>query len=251
MINHALADYQMIDHGIYDVVLAPGWNGIVFHEACGHCLEGDNISNNISVFKRGDLNTSVSVPLLNFVADPNANYGGYMEIDDEGTKTGITKLIVSGELKSFLTDKKNAAILGGISTGNGRKEDYYSAVLPRMTNTYVLPGPNSPDEIIANVKNGIYISKIEGGNVNINTGDFSFIVSEGNKIENGKLKQNIKNIMISDNNKRFLKNITGIANDLKIESGFCKKEGQIVPVGCGQPTIAIKEMFVGGYGTLL
>ena len=236
---------HMIEPGFFDIVFEAGWPGLIFHEACGHCLESDNIVRGTSIFGKKDLGRKVSIPELTLVDDPTKRYGGYLDIDDEGNKSMPIELIKNGYLASFITDEKGANTLSTENNGHGRKEKYSSKTLPRMTNTFIFPnGICTREDIISNIDNGIYVKNLGGGSVNISTGEFCFYVTEAEKIEGGKVIHHLNDLMVIDNSLHFLENIFSIANNLVIESGFCKKEGQCVPVGCGQPTIAVHNVYI-------
>jgi TldD protein len=173
---------------------------------------------------------------------------GSLNIDDEGTPTENTTLIENGVLKGYMQDKSNAHLMGVESTGNGRRESYAHLPLPRMTNTYMLPGESDPQEIIESVKNGIYAVNFGGGQVDITSGKFVFSANEAYLIENGKVKQPLRGVTLIGNGPEVMSKITMVGNDLELDRGVgvCGKEGQSVPVGVGQPTLKVRELTVGG-----
>ncbi len=234
--------------GTMPVVLGSGWPGVLFHEAVGHCLEGDFIRKGSSAFA-GRVGERVAAPGCTVVDNGTlANRRGSLNIDDEGTPTSCTTLIENGILKGFLQDKLNARLMGGASTGNGRRESYAHLPMPRMTNTYMLPGPYAPEEIIATVKRGIYAVNFAGGQVDITSGKFVFSASEAYLIENGKITAPIKGATLVGDGPDVLTKVSMIGSDLKLDEGVgvCGKEGQSVPVGVGQPTLKIDQLTVGG-----
>lgn len=236
---------KKVSPGSYDIVFRSGWSGLIFHEACGHCLESDNVVRGTSIFNKKDIGKSIATPLLNIVDDPSVKNGGYLEIDDEGNVPKKTFIIKDGTVSNFLTDEKGAELIGVENNGHGRKERYSSPTLPRMTNLFVLPNDGcTEDDMISSIKDGIYVKSLGGGNVNISTGDFFYYVTEAAEISNGQILNNLEEFIVIDNTLRFLNNISAIADNLVIESGFCKKEGQSVPISCGQPSVMVKNVFV-------
>jgi TldD protein len=177
-----------------------------------------------------------------------ADRRGSLRFDDEGTATGSTMLIENGILKGYLQDQQNAHLMGKAATGNGRRESYAHAPMPRMTNTYMLAGQHTPEEIIASVKRGIYAVNFGGGQVDITSGKFVFSASEAYLIENGQIKTPVRGATLIGHGPSALKKISMIGNDLKLDTGVgtCGKDGQSVPVGVGQPTILLDSMTVGG-----
>jgi TldD protein len=173
---------------------------------------------------------------------------GSLNVDDEGTPTQHTVLIENGILKGYMQDKHNAGLMGVASTGNGRRESYAHLPMPRMTNTYMLPGEHDPGEIIASVEKGLYAANFGGGQVDITSGKFVFSASEAYLIENGKITQPVKGATLIGNGPEAMNRISMVGNDLKLDDGVgtCGKEGQSVPVGVGQPTLRIDGMTVGG-----
>ncbi|MGJ0514664.1 MAG: metalloprotease TldD [Methylomicrobium sp.] len=234
--------------GNMTVVLGPGWPGILLHEAIGHGLEGDFNRKGTSAFS-GRVGERVASPLCT-VVDDGALPGrrGSLSIDDEGTPTEQTVLIEKGILKGYMQDKMNARLMGVKPTGNGRRESYAHAPMPRMTNTYMLPGPHNPDEIIRSVEKGIYAKNFGGGQVDITSGKFVFSASEAYLIENGKITRPVKGATLIGNGPDVLTRVSMVGNDLELDSGVgtCGKDGQSVPVGVGQPTLKIDGLTVGG-----
>ncbi len=234
--------------GMLPVVLGPGWPGVLLHEAIGHGLEGDFNRKQTSAFT-GKIGQQVAAKGCTIVDNGTLpNRRGSLTIDDEGTPTSNTVLIEEGILKGYLHDKLSARLMKQPETGNGRRESYASAPLPRMTNTYLLPGKYAPEEIIASVDKGIYAVNFGGGQVDITSGKFVFSASEAYLIEKGKLTYPIKGATLIGNGTEVLRKISMLGNDLKLDAGIgtCGKEGQSVPVGVGQPTLKIDAMTVGG-----
>jgi len=234
--------------GSQTVVLGSGWPGILLHEAIGHGLEGDFNRKGTSAFS-GRVGETVAAKGVTVVDDGTIeNRRGSLSIDDEGTKTNCTTLIEDGVLKGYMQDKLNARLMGEESTGNGRRESYAHLPMPRMTNTYMLPGNDDPEEIIASVKNGLYAVNFGGGQVDITSGKFVFSASEAYLIENGKITQPVKGATLIGNGPDVLTRVSMIGNDLHLDAGVgvCGKAGQSVPVGVGQPTLKIDGLTVGG-----
>ncbi|HHZ70312.1 MAG TPA: metalloprotease TldD [Methylococcaceae bacterium] len=234
--------------GAMTVVLGPGWPGILLHEAIGHGLEGDFNRKGTSAFS-GRLGERVGSELCTIVDDGTlTGRRGSLSIDDEGTPTENTMLIENGILKGYMQDKLNARLMGVKATGNGRRESYAHLPMPRMTNTYMLPGDSDPGEIIASVEKGLYASNFGGGQVDITSGKFVFSASEAYLIENGKITRPVKGATLIGNGPDVLTRVSMVGNDLELDSGVgtCGKEGQSVPVGVGQPTIKIDSLTVGG-----
>lgn len=234
--------------GSMPVVLGPGWPGVLLHEAIGHGLEGDFNRKETSAFS-GRIGQLVASPLCTIVDDgtlPNSR--GSLNIDDEGTSTQCTVLIENGILRNYMQDKRNARLMGMKSTGNGRRESFAHLPMPRMTNTYMLPGQSDPAEIIASVKKGLYAVNFGGGQVDITSGKFVFTASEAYLIENGKVTVPVKGATLIGNGPEVLKRVSMVGNDLKLDSGIgvCGKDGQSVPVGVGQPTLRVDALTVGG-----
>jgi len=236
--------------GTMTVVLGPGWPGVLLHEAIGHGLEGDFNRKGTSAFANR-IGERVATEACTVVDDGTlARRRGSLNIDDEGTPTQCTTLIENGVLRGYLQDKLNARLTGSKPTGNGRRESFAHVTLPRMTNTYMRPGPHSPEEIISSVERGIYAVNFGGGQVDITSGKFVFSASEAYAIENGKLGAPLKGATLIGNGPDVLTRVSMVGNDLKLDDGVgtCGKEGQSVPVGVGQPTLRIDALTVGGTG---
>jgi TldD protein len=234
--------------GTMTVVLGPGWPGVLLHEAIGHGLEGDFNRKGTSAFS-GRIGERVAAPGCTVVDDGTlAARRGSLNIDDEGTPTQCTTLIEDGILRGYMQDSLNARLMGGHSTGNGRRESFAHVTMPRMTNTYMRPGPYDPGEILASVKRGIYAVNFGGGQVDITSGKFVFSASEAYLIENGRIGSAIKGATLVGNGPDVLTRVGMVGNDLKLDDGIgvCGKEGQSVPVGVGQPTLRIDGLTVGG-----
>ncbi|MEO5573678.1 MAG: metalloprotease TldD [Gammaproteobacteria bacterium] len=236
--------------GTMQVVLGPGWPGILLHEAIGHGLEGDFNRKGSSAFA-GRIGERVASEQCTVVDDGTlANRRGSLNLDDEGTPTQCTMLIENGILTGYLQDKLNARLMGVAPTGNGRRESYSHLPMPRMTNTYMLAGKYAPEEIIASVEKGLYAVNFGGGQVDITSGKFVFSASEAYLIENGKITRPVKGATLIGNGPDVLTRVSMVGNDMKLDSGVgtCGKEGQSVPVGVGQPTLRIDGLTVGGTG---
>ncbi|MFZ1623216.1 MAG: metalloprotease TldD [Gammaproteobacteria bacterium] len=232
------------------VVLGPGWPGVLLHEAIGHGLEGDFNRKGTSAFT-GRIGEAVATELCTVVDDGTLEgRRGSLNVDDEGTPTSKTVLIENGRLRGYMQDRLNARLMGVESTGNGRRQSFAHLPLPRMTNTYMLPGPHHHGEIIESVKRGIYACNFGGGQVDITSGKFVFSASEAYLIENGKLGAPIRDATLVGDGATVLSRVSMVGNDLKLDSGVgvCGKEGQSVPVGVGQPTLRIDGLTVGGTG---
>ncbi|WP_237467924.1 metalloprotease TldD [Vibrio stylophorae] len=234
--------------GMMPVVLGAGWPGVLLHEAVGHGLEGDFNRKGSSVFS-GRVGEQVTSPLCTIVDDGTmANRRGSMNIDDEGTPSQYNVLIEKGQLKGYMQDKLNARLMGVAPTGNGRRESYAHLPMPRMTNTYMLPGEHAPEEIIASVKKGLYAPNFGGGQVDITSGKFVFSASEAYLIENGKITRPVKGATLIGSGIEAMQQISMVGNDLALDRGVgvCGKAGQSVPVGVGQPTLKLDALTVGG-----
>jgi len=232
------------------VVLGPGWPGILLHEAIGHGLEGDFNRKGTSAFS-GRVGERVASELCTIVDDGTLlNRRGSLNIDDEGTPSHCTTLIEKGVLKGYMQDKLNARLMGVTPTGNGRRESFAHLPMPRMTNTYMLPGAHTPEEIIASVDKGLYAVNFGGGQVDITSGKFVFSASEAYLIEGGKVTRPVRGASLIGNGPDVLTLVSMVGNDLKLDEGVgtCGKEGQSVPVGVGQPTLRIDGLTVGGTG---
>jgi TldD protein len=237
--------------GTMTVVLGPGWPGVLLHEAVGHGLEGDFNRKGTSAFS-GRIGQQVASPLCTVVDDGAlGSRRGSLNVDDEGTPTQCTTLIENGILRGYLQDKLNARLMGVRPTGNGRRESFAHATLPRMTNTYMLNGPHDPNEIIASVPKGLYCKNFGGGQVDITSGKFVFSASEAYLIENGKITSPVRGATLIGNGPDVLTRVSMVGNDLKLDDGVgtCGKEGQDVPVGVGQPTLRVDGLTVGGTAT--
>jgi TldD protein len=234
--------------GTMTVVLGPGWPGILLHEAIGHGLEGDFNRKGTSAFANR-IGEQVAAPECTVVDDGTlARRRGSLNIDDEGTPTQCTTLIENGVLRGYMQDRLNARLMGVRPTGNGRRESFAHLTLPRMTNTYMRPGPHAPEEIIASVERGIYAVNFGGGQVDITSGKFVFSASEAYEIRNGRLGAPLKGATLIGNGPDVLTRVAMVGNDLKLDDGIgtCGKDGQSVPVGVGQPTLKIEALTVGG-----
>lgn len=234
--------------GTLPVALGSGFSGVLLHEAVGHGLEGDFNRKKTSVFA-GKLGEQVTSPLCTIVDDGTlVNRRGSLSIDDEGTPAQKNILIENGILKGYMQDKLNARLMGMAPTGNARRESYMCLPMPRMTNTYMLAGSSTREEIIESIDYGVYASMLAGGQVDITSGQFVFSTSEAYLIENGKIKHPIKGATLIGSGIDVMQNISMVGNDLDLDSGVgtCGKEGQSVPVGVGQPTIRVDKLTVGG-----
>jgi TldD protein len=236
--------------GEMDVVLGPGWPGVLLHEAVGHGLEGDFNRKGASAFS-GRIGERVAAPGVTVVDDGTfQDRRGSLTIDDEGTPTGRTVLIEDGILKGYLQDRMNARLMGVAPTGNGRRESYAHRPMPRMTNTFMTAGDKDPAEILRSLKRGVYAVNFGGGNVDITSGKFVFQCTEAYLVEDGQIKAPIKGATLIGDGATALTRISMIGNDLKLDEGVgtCGKAGQSVPVGVGQPTLYISGLTVGGAG---
>ena len=234
--------------GTMEVVLGNGWPGILLHEAVGHGLEADFNRKKTSAFA-GLLGQRVASELCTVVDDGTLpGRRGTLNIDDEGNATSHTVLIEKGILKGFINDKLNARLLGVPYTGNGRRESYEHMPMPRMTNTFMLAGTETTEDIIRSVKRGIYAVQFGGGQVDITNGKFVFSASEAYLIEDGRVTAPVRNATLIGNGPDALTKVTAVGNDMELDLGIgtCGKDGQNVPVGVGLPTIKISEMTVGG-----
>ena len=237
--------------GTMDVVLGPGWPGVLLHEAVGHGLEGDFNRKGTSAFS-GRLGQPVASALCTIVDDATlADRRGSLSVDDEGTPGECTVLIEHGVLRNYMQDKQNARLMGMRPTGNARRESYAHLTMPRMTNTYMLPGAHDPAEIVASVERGLYAVNFGGGQVDITSGKFVFSASEAYLIENGKVTRPVKGATLIGNGPEAMKRVSMVGNDLKLDLGVgtCGKDGQSVPVGVGQPTLRLDGITVGGTKT--
>ncbi len=234
--------------GEMTVVLGPGWPGILLHEAIGHGLEGDFNRKGSSAFS-GRIGQRVASKGVTVLDDGTiADRRGSLNIDDEGCASQRNVLIEDGILRGYIQDSLNARLMGVKPTGNGRRESYAHIPMPRMTNTYMLAGDKSPDEIVASMKKGLYATNFGGGQVDITSGKFVFSASQAYWVENGKILYPVKGATLVGNGPDALTRVSMIGNDMQLDSGVgtCGKEGQSVPVGVGQPTLRIDGLTVGG-----
>ncbi len=236
--------------GEMQVVLGPGWPGVLLHEAVGHGLEADFNRKGTSAFT-GLIGRPVASTKVTVVDNGTmAGRRGSLNVDDEGSATQETVLIEDGILKGYLTDKLSARLTGTANTGSGRRESYHCIPMPRMTNTYMLAGDDAPEDILRSVKQGLYAVNFGGGQVDITNGKFVFSASEAYLIEDGKITAPVKDATLIGNGPEALKYVSMVGNDLKLDEGIgtCGKDGQSVPVGVGMPTIKLDKMTVGGTG---
>ena len=234
--------------GSMPVVLGSGWPGVLLHEAVGHGLEGDFNRKDSSVFS-GKIGEKVTSDLCTIVDDGTLkDLRGSLNVDDEGVNGQYNTLIEKGVLKGYMQDKLNARLMGVSPTGNGRRESYAHLPMPRMTNTYMLPGQHTPEEIISTVKQGLYAPNFGGGQVDITSGKFVFSTSEAYLIENGKITRPVKGATLIGSGIEAMQNVSMVGNDLSLDRGVgvCGKAGQSVPVGVGQPTLKLDVLTVGG-----
>jgi len=256
VIDHALAQALVnlesvaAPAGEMTVLVGPGWPGVLLHEAVGHGLEGDFNRKGTSAFS-GRIGERVGAPGVTVVDDGSIHdRRGSLSIDDEGTPTGETVLIEDGILKGYMQDRLNARLMGMEPTGNGRRESYAHAPMPRMTNTFMKAGNDNPEELLSRVKNGIFAKSFGGGQVDIVSGKFVFSCTEAYKVENGKIGAPIKGATLIGDGPSVLTRVKGIGNDLELDPGIgvCGKAGQGVPAGVGQPTLLVEGITVGGTG---
>lgn len=234
--------------GEMDVVLGPGWPGILLHEAIGHGLEGDFNRKKTSAFA-GLMGKRVASPGVTIVDDGTLNdRRGSLSVDDEGTPAQKTTLIEDGILVGYMQDRMNGRLMGEGSTGNGRRQSYAHHPMPRMTNTVMVNGDSKPDDIISSVKSGLYAVSFGGGQVDITSGKFVFSCTEAYRIENGRIGAPVKGATLIGNGPDALTRISMIGNDMQLDPGIgtCGKDGQGVPVGVGQPTVRLDRITVGG-----
>ena len=249
-VDMALINLQSVPApaGEMNIVLGPGWPGILLHEAVGHGLEGDFNRKGVGAFA-GLIGQQVAAKGTTVVDDGTiAARRGSLTVDDEGTPTNATTLIEDGILVRFMQDRQNARLMGVPATGNGRRQSYAHQPMPRMTNTYMLGGDKAPEEIIASVDDGMYAVSFGGGQVDTTSGEFAFSCTEAYKIENGKIGAPVKGATLIGSGAEALKRISMIGNDMALDTGIgtCGKQGQSVPVGVGQPTLRIDGLTVGG-----
>ena len=234
--------------GSMTVVLGSGWPGILLHEAIGHGLEGDFNRKGTSAFSN-KMGQQVAAKGIHIVDDGTIDdRRGSLNVDDEGNATKNTTLIEDGKLVGYIQDTQNAKLMNMEVTGNGRRESYAHLPMPRMTNTYMLNGNHTKEEIIKSVKNGLYANNFGGGQVDITSGKFVFSASEAYLIKDGRISHPVKGATIIGNGPDILKQVSMVGNDLSLDSGVgtCGKDGQSVPVGVGQPTLKIDNIVVGG-----
>jgi TldD protein len=232
--------------GEVPVVLAGGSGGILFHEACGHGLEADHIVKDSSVYV-GHVGELVASPLVTLVDDGTiAGEWGNFAVDDEGRPAARNVLIDHGVLTDYMWDWLRARKEGRQSSGNGRRQSYQHLPMVRMTNTFLLEGAEDPEEIVAQTPNGVYVAKLGGGAVNTATGDFVFGTTEAYLIEDGRITEPLRDANLIGNGPEVLRRIDAVAGDFSMTSGSCGKDGQTVPVGCGQPTLRITGVTIGG-----
>ncbi|PKB19202.1 TldD protein [Novosphingobium kunmingense] len=256
-LNQALVNLDSVaaPAGECQVLLGPGWPGVLLHEAVGHGLEGDFNRKGTSAFS-GRIGDRVGAPGVTVVDDGTMlgvggqGRRGSLSIDDEGTPTQENVLIEDGILKGYMQDRLNARLMGVPATGNGRRESYAHAPMPRMTNTFMRAGNDNPDELLSRMKSGIFAKSFGGGQVDIVSGKFVFSCTEAYKVENGKLGAPIKGATLIGDGPTVLTRVVGIGNDLALDEGVgvCGKGGQGVPAGVGQPTLLVAGLTVGGTG---
>ncbi len=230
------------------VVLGPGWPGVLLHEAVGHGLEGDFNRKKTSAFA-GLMGERVASPGVTIVDEGTiADRRGSITVDDEGTPSSRTVLIEDGKLVGYMQDRMNARLMGVAATGNGRRQSFAHAPMPRMTNTYMLSGDKDPAEILASVQNGLYAVNFGGGQVDITSGKFVFSCTEAYMVEGGKVGAPVKGATLIGNGPEAMKTVSMIGNDMSLDTGVgtCGKDGQSVPVGVGQPTMRLDGLTVGG-----
>ena len=236
--------------GEMTVLVGPGWPGVLLHEAVGHGLEGDFNRKGTSAFS-GRIGERVGAPGVTVVDDGSIpGRRGSLSIDDEGTPTQETVLIEDGILKGYIQDRLNARLMGVPATGNGRRESFAHAPMPRMTNTFMRGGNDDPAELLSRVKNGVYAVNFGGGQVDIVSGKFVFSCTEAYRVENGRIGAPIKGATLIGDGPSVLTRVKGIGNDMALDQGIgvCGKGGQSVPVGIGQPTLLVEGLTVGGTG---
>jgi TldD protein len=232
--------------GEVPLVLASGSGGILFHEACGHGLEADHIAKDASVYV-GQIGEQVASPLVTLVDDGTMGpEWGSFAIDDEGRPAQRNVLIENGVLTDYMWDFLRGRKEKRPSTGNGRRQSYRHLPMVRMTNTYLMNGEESPENVLAQTPSGVYVAKLGGGQVNTTTGDFVFGTVEAYLIENGRLTEPLRDANLIGNGPEVLRRIDAVADDFAMGPGTCGKDGQSVPVGCGQPTLRITAVTIGG-----
>ncbi len=237
--------------GVMDIVLGPGWPGILLHEAIGHGLEGDFNRKGSSAFS-GLMGQRIAAPGVTVLDDGTIpDRRGSITIDDEGTPSAKNTLIEDGILVGYMQDRQNARLMGVAATGNGRRESFAHAPMPRMTNTYMLGGNTAPGDILSDLKDGIYAVGFGGGQVDITNGKFVFSCTEAYRVRNGIIGAPLKGVTLIGDGATALKHIRAIGNDMALDPGMgnCGKQGQWVPVGVGQPTMMIGGLTIGGAAT--
>jgi len=245
-----MLDARPIKGGPMPVILGPGWGGVLLHEGVGHGLEGDFNFKGSSLFA-GKIGQKVADELVTVVDDATIpHHRGSLNIDDEGTPGARTVLIEKGVLRGYMHDRISASQLGAALTGNGRRQSYTKPPIPRMTNTFMLGGDASPEDIIADTKEGLLAKALGGGQVDIASGDFVFDVQEGYLIEDGKITHPVENATLIGNGPKTLTQVDMVASDFSLCTGVgtCGKDDQGVPCGVGEPTLRVREMTVGGRG---
>jgi TldD protein len=251
-VRHALVNLDSVaaPAGEQTVLLGPGWPGVLLHEAVGHGLEGDFNRKGTSAFA-GRIGERVAAPGVTVIDDGSmTDRRGSLSIDDEGTPTRETVLIEDGILKGYMQDRLNARLMGVEATGNGRRQSYEHAPMPRMTNTFMQGGSDDPEELLSRVDDGIYATSFGGGQVDIVSGKFVFACTEAYKVEKGKVVAPIKGATLIGDGPTVLTKVRGIGNDMALDEGvgMCGKGGQSVPAGVGQPTLLVDGIPVGGTG---
>jgi TldD protein len=249
-LRSALLNLEAVDApaGVMPVVLGNGWTGVLLHEAVGHGLEGDFNRKGTSTYA-GRMGQRVASPGVTIVDDGTlSGRRGSLNCDDEGQQTQCTTLIEDGVLTGYMQDSLNARLMSAKPTGNGRRESFAHTVMPRMTNTYMLPGQDDPEDMIRSVKRGLYAVNFGGGQVDITNGKYVFSATEAYLIEDGKVTAPVKGATLIGNGPETMQKVTMIGHDFALDAGVgvCGKDGQSVPVGVGQPSILISELTVGG-----
>jgi TldD protein len=249
-LRQALVNLEAVDApaGNMPVVLGAGWPGVLLHEAVGHGLEGDFNRKGTSTYS-GRMGQRVAAPGVTIVDDGTLDgRRGSLSVDDEGTPTQCTTLIEDGVLAGYMQDTLNARLMGVAPTGNGRRESFAHLVMPRMTNTYMLPGPHEREEMIRSVKRGLYAVNFGGGQVDITSGKYVFSATEAYLIEDGRVTAPVKGATLIGNGPETMQRVSMVGNDLALDEGVgtCGKDGQSVPVGVGQPSLLVSQITVGG-----
>ncbi|MDP5220523.1 metalloprotease TldD [Ruegeria sp. 2205SS24-7] len=237
--------------GVMEVALGPGWPGILLHEAIGHGLEGDFNRKGSSAFA-GLMGQQVAAKCVTVLDDGTIpDRRGSISVDDEGTPSGRTTLIEDGILVGYMQDRQNARLMGVEPTGNGRRQSYAHKPMPRMTNTVMLGGDAKPEDLVADIKDGIWAVGFGGGQVDITNGKFVFSCTEAYRVENGKIGAPVKGATLIGDGPSALRQVRGLGNDMALDPGMgtCGKDGQWVPVGVGQPTVLMDGLTVGGSAT--